>query len=152
MHNGKIGGWERLRRKIEMAIPDELFPHRHGTTDSEVLFLLMLANGLDTNPEAATARTLGFIESVMRRAEETEPLRCTAAFTDGERLYALRYASNRAPDTLYTRSRRDNSGKLLVSEPLDDGRDDWRAIPAQSFVTLGPDGERIEPFEAAVAA
>ncbi|HXF55319.1 MAG TPA: class II glutamine amidotransferase [Hyphomicrobiaceae bacterium] len=152
MHNGKIGGWERLRRKIEMAIPDALFAHRHGTTDSEVIFLLMLANGLNKDPQGATARTIAFIESVLRREQEAEPLRCTAAFTDGERIYAVRYASNRAPDTLYTRNRRDNSGKLLVSEPLDDGRDDWRAIPVQSFITLGPDGERIEPFEVALAA
>jgi len=152
MHNGKIGGWERLRRKIEMAIPDELFAHRHGTTDSEAIFLLMLANGLDRDPEGATARTIAFIEGALRSAQEAEPLRCTAAFTDGERIYAVRYASNRAPDTLYTRNRRDNSGKLLVSEPLDDGRDDWRAIPAQSFITLAPGSERVEPFEVALAA
>lgn len=152
MHNGQIGGWQRLRRQIEMAIPDELFPHRHGTTDSEAMFLLMLANGLDADPVAACAKTLGFIEGVMRRAEEAEPLRFTAAFSDGAHLFAVRYASNRAPDTLYTRSRRDNSGKLLVSEPLDDGRDDWRAIPAQSFVTLELEGMTVAPFEVAVAA
>lgn len=136
MHNGKIGGWDRLRRRIESAIPDELFPHRHGTTDSEAIFLLMMANGLDADPVQAIARTLGFIEEVMREARESEPLRCTAAFSDGEAVYAVRYASTGKPETLYTRQRRDNSGRLLVSEPLDDGRDDWLAVPPQSFVTV----------------
>ena len=136
MHNGKIGGWDRLRRRIETAIPDDLFPHRHGTTDSEAIFLLTMANGLDADPPQAIARTLGFVEDVMRDAHESEPLRCTAAFTDGETVYAVRYASTGKPETLYTRQRRDNSGRLLVSEPLDDGRDDWLAVPPQSFVTV----------------
>jgi predicted glutamine amidotransferase len=39
MHNGFVGGWPRLRRRIEALIPDELFPSRIGTTDSEALFL-----------------------------------------------------------------------------------------------------------------
>jgi glutamine amidotransferase len=39
-----------------------------------------------------------------------------------------------------------------VSEPLDDGRDDWKAVPPQSFVTLGPDGLSIEPFRVDTAA
>ena len=136
MHNGKIGGWDRLRRGIEHEIPDLLYPHRHGTTDSEVIFLLLLANGLEQEPHAAMARTLGFIENRMRAAGETEPLRVTAAFTNGREIYAVRYASNGKPETLYTRQRRDNAGRLLVSEPLDDGRDDWLAVPPQSFVTV----------------
>ena len=41
---------------------------------------------------------------------------------------------------------RRSEGTLVVSEPLDDGRDDWEAVPPQSFVTLGPDGLSIEPF------
>ena len=72
----------------------------------------------------------------MRAAGETEPLRVTATFTDGDKIYAVRYASSGKPETLYTRQRRDNSGRLLVSEPLDDGRDDWLAVPPQSFVTV----------------
>ena len=149
MHNGKIGGWERLRRRIEMAIPDELFQHRHGTTDSEAIFLLMLANGLDGDPAGAMARTLGFIEATMRDAHETEPLRCTAAFADGENIYAVRYASAGKPETLYTRQRRDNTGRLLVSEPLDDGRDDWLAVPPQSFVTVTRENVTWRDFRAA---
>jgi predicted glutamine amidotransferase len=35
---------------------------------------------------------------------------------------------------------------LVVSEPLDDGRDDWEAVPPQSFVTLGPEGIESASF------
>ncbi len=84
MHNGRISGWSALRRKIEMAIPDELFRHRQGTTDSEVIFLLMVANGLEKDPLEAYRRTMAFIGGVMREAGEPEPLRVTAAVSDGE--------------------------------------------------------------------
>jgi glutamine amidotransferase len=149
MHNGKIGGWDTLRRRIDSAIPDELFKHRHGTTDSETLFLLMLANGLDENPAGAAARTLAVIEDQMRAHRIDEPLRVTAAFSDGEKIYALRYASTGKPETLYTRQRRDNSGRLLVSEPLDDGRDDWLAVPPQSFVEVTRDHVAWRDFRVA---
>ena len=46
MHNGFVGGWPRLRRRIEALIPDELFAARVGTTDSEALFLAILGGGM----------------------------------------------------------------------------------------------------------
>ncbi len=148
MHNGRISGWNSLRRQIEMAIPDDLFRHRQGTTDSEVIFLLMLANGLEDDPPGAYRKTMQFIEGVMRDGRETEPLRVTAAASDGQRIYAIRHASDSAPETLYVRKRKTVDGTLLVSEPLDDGRDDWEAIPPQSFVALTRDEIAIQPFRA----
>ena len=148
MHNGRISGWNRLRRQIEMAIPDDLFRHRQGTTDSEVIFLLMLANGLEDDPLGAYRKTMTFIEGVMREGREAEPLRVTAAVSDGQRIFAIRHASDGAPETLYVRKRKTVDGTLLVSEPLDDGRDDWEAIPPQSFVALTRDELVIQPFRA----
>jgi glutamine amidotransferase len=148
MHNGRIGGWDSLRRKVENAIPDDLFRHRQGTTDSEAIFLLMLANGLEKDPLEAYRRTMGFIGGLMREAREAEPLRVTAAVSDGEAVYAIRHASDATPETLYVRKRKRVDGTLLVSEPLDDGRDDWEAIPAESFVALTRDDLAIRPFRA----
>ena len=136
MHNGQIGGYDRIRRRVDMAIPDDLFTHRAGTTDSEAIFLLMLAHGLDSDPQAAITSTLALIESEMRRADIDEPLRFTSAFTDGRTLYAVRYASDLQPPTLYTRVCDEISGTLVVSEPLDDGSGAWTAVPPQSFVTV----------------
>ena len=58
MHNGQIGGYDRIRRRIEDLIPDELYDHRLGTGDSEAIFLAALANGLADDPIKAMARTL----------------------------------------------------------------------------------------------
>jgi predicted glutamine amidotransferase len=152
MHNGSIGGWDRVRRRIEMAVPDALFVHRQGTTDSEVIFLLLLANGLETDPRRACVATMQFIEEAMRGAGVRDPLRVTAALSDGRRVYALRHASDATPETLYVRDRKSRAGTLIVSEPLDDGRDDWQAVPPQSFVTLGVEGLSIAPFQLDAAA
>jgi predicted glutamine amidotransferase len=152
MHNGSIGGWDKVRRKVEMAIPDALFVQRQGTTDSEVIFLLLLANGLEADPQRACAATMRFIGEAMRAADVRDPLRVTAALSDGQRVYALRHASDTTPETLYVRDRKTRAGTLIVSEPLDDGRDDWNTVPAQSFVTLGPEGLRVEPFRVGAAA
>ena len=40
MHNGQVGGFETFRKQADMCIPDALYRHRKGATDSEVLFLL----------------------------------------------------------------------------------------------------------------
>ena len=71
MHNGQIGGWDKVRRQVEQAIPDDLFQHRSGTTDSEALFLMMLGNGLAADPEGAARRTLGQI-GVSSRGRSTQ--------------------------------------------------------------------------------
>ena len=150
MHNGQIGGYDRIRRRVETAIPDDLFTHRAGTTDSEAIFLLMLAFGLDRDPVRAVAQTLTLIENEMRRAGITEPLRFTSAFTDGCKLYAVRYASDRQPPTLYTRVCSEIAGTLVVSEPLDDGSGNWTAVPPQSFVTVTSEQIAITAFAEAM--
>ena len=48
MHNGQIGGFKQLRRRIENMIPDGYYSQRHGSTDSEAIFLAALAEGLLT--------------------------------------------------------------------------------------------------------
>ena len=109
----------------------------------------MLAHGLDADPEGAVAKALGLIEREMREAGVEEPLRFTSAFSNGRVVHAVRYASAGKPETLYTRKRRDNSGRLLVSEPLDDGRDDWEAVPPQSFVSMFDDDVDWSEFKVA---
>jgi glutamine amidotransferase len=147
MHNGGIGDWEAVRRPIEARIPDDLFRHRGGTTDSEAMFLLLLAFGLDADPLGAFRKMLGFVEVVMERAGIAEPLRFTAAATDGHNVYAVRYSTKIVPETLYVRGIARAHGHLIASEPLDDGRTDWEAVPPQSLVTLEPGQIRIEAFQ-----
>ena len=50
VHNGEIHGIEKIRRELLFAVDPELFPHINGTTDSEVMFYLMLTFGLEQDP------------------------------------------------------------------------------------------------------
>lgn len=127
MHNGQIGDWNLIRRRVEAMIPDALYEHRIGTTDSEAMFLAILGAGGDTDPVGATLRTVTTLTDMVAQSGTTEPLRFTAAFTDGQDLYAFRYAYNGSANTLYYRQERDNL--LIASEPLDTERTYWKPVP-----------------------
>jgi glutamine amidotransferase len=73
----------------------------------------------------------------MLAAGIAEPLRFTAALTDGERLWAFRWASDSRPATLYWRQ--DATGLVIVSEPIDGERSDWNAVPNDCSLVVGPD-------------
>jgi predicted glutamine amidotransferase len=127
MHNGQIGGYARIKRRLEALIPDELYDRRLGTTDSEAIFLAALANGLKDDPVAAMARTLKQVRRLMDEAGIDDALRFTAAVTDGDSLWAYRWACDGKPPTLYFRE--EQSGLLVVSEPIDDKDRGWREVP-----------------------
>src|SRR2546427_4398970 len=125
MHNGLIGNWARLRRKVEALIPDEFYPSRIGTTDSEAVFLAILGAGGDKDPIGATRRTLATLTDMV--GTNMEPLRFTAALANGRDLYAFRYAANDNANTLYYREAAGNV--VVVSEPLDADRAHWTPVP-----------------------
>jgi glutamine amidotransferase len=150
MHNGFVGSWNRLRRKVEALIPDELYPSRVGTTDSEAVFLAILGAGLvgsaaPADPVTATARVIGELTQLVNGEGYGEPLRFTAALSNGQDLYAFRFAVNDAANSLYYRSER--KGVVVVSEPLDSDRSHWTAVPNDSVV-IARAGEPVEvrPF------
>jgi glutamine amidotransferase len=143
MHNGLIGNWSRLRRKVEALIPDELYGSRIGTTDSEAVFLAILGAGGDRDPAGATARTLATLTDMA--AAHGEPLRFTAALANGRDLYAFRYAANDNANSLYYRESGDSV--VIVSEPLDAERAHWKPVPpGHMIVAQAGKPARLEPF------
>ncbi|GJE46106.1 class II glutamine amidotransferase [Methylobacterium soli] len=152
MHNGQIGGYHRIKRRLEALIPDALYDGRRGTTDSEAIFLLALANGVVDNPIGAMAETLATVRELMQGAGIAEPLRFTALLTDGDSLTAYRWACDGRPPSLYYRET--ETGLIVVSEPIDGCREGWQVVPkggtlqarrGERAVVLGADaiGERI---------
>lgn len=127
MHNGQIGGYAKVRRRLEALIPDTLYDAREGSTDSETLFLIALSLGLAEDPVGAMARTLAATRALVRATDIDEPLRFTAAYTDGASLVAYRWACDDRPPSLYWRET--PSGLFVVSEPIDADRNGWREIP-----------------------
>jgi predicted glutamine amidotransferase len=135
MHNGQIGGYARIKRKLEALIPDGLYAGRGGTTDSEALFLIALGRILaGEEPVRAMAAALADAVALMQEAEVSEPLRFAATLTDGEAVHAFRWSSDTRPPTLYTCAA--DTHVVIASEPLDDKRDCWRALAPNSAVTV----------------
>lgn len=138
MHNGQIGGYTAVRRAIENLIPDTLYANRHGTTDSEAIFLAALARGAMSHPVQAFSEVLSTIRGVTKTAGITDALRFAAAFTNGDTLYAFRWACDAKAPTLYWRH--DNNGLHVVSEPLDESKGDWNALPQGSALVADRHG------------
>ncbi len=135
MHNGQIGGYGAIKRRLEALIPDELYDARTGTTDSEALFLIILAHlnaGMDA-PSAFTA-ALSQAMALSQAAGLREPIRFAAVMTDGETIHAARWSSDPKPPTLYVCERADSI--IIASEPVDARRDCWRALPPNSMVSV----------------
>jgi glutamine amidotransferase len=65
-----------------------------------------------------------------RGEQRLEPaLKLTVAFSDGQALHAVRYATDDHAPTLYTANLRKGVGRSIVSEPFDRDGGDWQAIP-----------------------
>jgi predicted glutamine amidotransferase len=145
MHNGMVGNWGRLRRKVEALIPDAFYGSRIGTTDSEAVFLAILGAGGDKDPVGATARVLATLTELVSNDGYREPLRFTAALANGHDLYAFRYAANDNANSLYYRESGGNV--VVVSEPLDANRAHWKPVPPGHAI-VARDGEPVslEPF------
>lgn len=137
MHNGQIGGYERVRRALDARIPDDVYNARVGTTDSEAFFYLLFAHGLDSDPVGALAKTVALVVETMSQAGTDEPFRMTAALTDGETLYALRYSTDPDPPTLFYV--REAEKLIVVSEPLDADETNWAPV-ANGHVLVARNG------------
>lgn len=152
MHNGQIGDWSLIRRKVEALILDEFYSSRVGTTDFEAVFLAILGANPERDPVAAVLRTLGVLTDLVRASGTRQPLRFTSALANGRDLYGFRFVHNGNANTLYYREQ--NGNVVMASEPLDTERDFWKPVPP-GHVAIARAGEpaSLAPMEnVAVAA
>lgn len=153
MHNGQIAGFEEIRRAIDFQIPPALYRYRRGVTDSEAMFLLLLANGLDDDPAGAFRRVLTIIDEAMQAEGVSGPVRVTAAATDGQKIVAIRYANDGAGPTLYYGlAHREggiesgHGGILVLSEPLDSNQANWVEVAGASILIAGDGAVVVHPL------
>jgi len=162
VHNGYVGDFARLRRTLLLAVDEARFADLLGSTDSELLFHLALTFGLEDDPVGALERMAGLVEAVGAEAGVAEPLQMTVGLTDGERLYAARYASGPVVNTLYVSedvhslrllypeeerlSHLSDDARLVVSEPLVALPGAWREVPPSTALVV--DGPTVveQPF------
>jgi glutamine amidotransferase len=138
MHNGQIGGHERIERRLEARLDDEHYRARLGTTDSELFFHLLFVHGLERDPADALRRTIDLVTEEAARGGVAEPFRMTAALTDGRELLAVRHATDPDPPSMYWRCR--DGSLLVVSEPLDENGDPWNEVPPDRLLRAGATG------------
>lgn len=160
VHNGEILDVEKVRRDVVLAIAPELFPEILGTTDSEAMFFLALTFGLEQDPLGALERMAGFIEEAGRRRGIEQSLWMTLGVSDGESIYAVRYASDGEAPTLYhsremqdlywmnprLRERFTPSARVIVSEPIGKVPEAWVAVPQGTALVLREGEVETRPF------
>jgi predicted glutamine amidotransferase len=162
VHNGVIAGFEEMRRDLILAVDPSLFTGIRGSTDSEVLFHLALTNGLQDDPLLGLERAVGFVEETARRHGIEDPIQASIGVTDGNRLWAIRYASRGRPRTLFASAdpsairrlypdnerlqRLRDEDKVIVSEPLVDLSGLWNEVPENSALIVQPGPDESRPF------
>jgi glutamine amidotransferase len=162
VHNGVINGYEEMRRELVLAIEPELFGAIAGSTDSEVLFYLALTFGLEEDPLGAMERAVGFVEKTAATHGIEHPVQMTVGIANGERLWAVRYSSERRSRTLFVSAdvsalralhpgnprleELTDEDRAVVSEPLSDLPGVWLEVPESTALVIGPGEDEQIPF------
>ncbi|KIW00004.1 uncharacterized protein PV09_08358 [Verruconis gallopava] len=141
MHNGGIGGWKYIKRKVGQSLRDEWYMLVQGGTDSEWIFVLFLdtLESMGYHP-IRDAGPHGFGHAVLRKAllktiarineftrdgvpEDEARSLMNFAVTDGHSVVCTRYVS----------SKTDEAASLFFSSGTDwtefvdvDGNKDWK--------------------------
>ncbi len=161
MHNGDIGGFPQIKRKLRDRLSDRVYNWLQGETDSEHFFSLLLDN-LDRKsktPQTIMAAVEQSIADILELAGENGgqgPVLLNVAITNGRFMVATKYVSDpgETPNTLYHSegSRYEcqegvchmvqkgdpaQHAVLVVSEKLTDIEQDWHEVPLNHFVAVG---------------
>ncbi len=133
LHNGQIGGFEQAKFELERQLCESLFLKRMGTTDSELIFLLMLQNGLKQSPVEAIRNTLSMICNLMTDKQIEEPLKASICVSDGNQFWAVRYSSAQEAPTVFIKQ--DGANIVLASEPLEKSPE-WKKVSPQTILNI----------------
>lgn len=164
VHNGLIERFGEVHRRLAMGVDETLYPHIRGTTDTEIMFHLALTEGMANDVPGAVARMVGRVEAACRDRDIEEGVKMTLGITDGERLYAFRYATQGDPPTLFfsreLHALRDIApeagrafldrfpadARVVVSEPLVDLPGAWETVPHASWLVVEKGEVTVHPF------
>ncbi|KAJ1817491.1 glutamine amidotransferase subunit [Coemansia sp. RSA 2599] len=167
MHNGNIGGFDRIKRKMQNFLREEIYLSVQGTTDSEhafAVFLNMLQDPLGRQEfsydelRQAMLATIEQINQWLGEAGVTETSLLNFAVTDGQTVVCTRYITDREMEgaSLFYSSgsefrNEEVSGTyrmikankredvvVVASEPLTFEKSDWMVIPSNTLLVITP--------------
>lgn len=133
LHNGQIGGFEQVKFMLERLLPESLYLLKRGSTDSELIFLLMIKNGLFDNAVRAISLTIEEIEATLKDKAITEPFKASMCLSNGAQFWVVRYSTDSVAPTVFIRCLDGNM--TLASEPLD-SKTQWDAVPVQTITEI----------------
>jgi predicted glutamine amidotransferase len=132
------------------------------------MFFLALTFGLEDDPFGAVERMAALVEETGRRHGVEHPLQMTLGFSDGERLYAVRYSSEGESRSLYHScdvaalkqlhpdqprlQRLPDDVVAVVSEPLIELEDAWEKVPEATALIAEGGSVELRPFRPGAAA
>jgi glutamine amidotransferase len=162
MHNGSIADFRGVKRDLVLGVDPSLYPYIEGSTDSEVMFFLALTFGLDHDAPAAVERMVDRVETVGRKHDIEYPIQMTVAASDGRRLWAFRYSSERRSRSLFYSTDMltlrelhpevpafqavSEETRLVVSEPLGDLPGAWNEVPESSWGVIQEGADELHDF------
>jgi predicted glutamine amidotransferase len=151
-----------VKRDLVLAVDPSLYPSIEGSTDTEVFFYLALTHGLEDDPPAAVESAVGLIEEVGHRHDVEHPIQMTVATSDGDKVWAFRYSSERDSRSLFystdvptlrelypdleVLARITDESRLIVSEPLRDLPGAWNEVPESSYGVIQEGQDELHPF------
>jgi predicted glutamine amidotransferase len=181
MHNGDVGDFRLVRRKLLASVCDEAFGNVYGSTDSEHFFALFIDAllGLEERDPAlrmaqALARAISRVLELVQSAGEGGDSYLNIAISDGEHAIVSRFtdADDGVPESLYyftgqlyadvgPTARRKGTQAVTVSSERLTADAGWVEVPANQIIILRRDrepefvdtlsGQRIAPRKSAVA-
>lgn len=161
MHNGGIGGFAEIKRKLRRGLSDVAYNWIKGETDTQHLFAVfidkMLAHGENYTPQDlvdALVATINDIEAMKVEAGSDETSYLNVVVSDGNTIVGTRFISSSDEEALslyYSTGSRyvceggvcrmvetdeSESSAMIVSEKLTDLQQDWRKVPQNHLVVI----------------
>ncbi len=176
MHNGNLGGFRTIKRRLRSGLSDESYHWIEGQTDSEHLFATFLDRLSRGDEEEGSTRrltealrsTIAQLGELRRQCKVEEPSFLNLAVTDGRSIVATRYVSDPSlePASLfYAVVHGEPSvsggweyrpevgekpvGVVVASERLGGSSEQWRPVPRNHLVVVGRDHVvQVTPIDA----
>jgi predicted glutamine amidotransferase len=159
MHNGDVGDFRLVRRRLLASVCDEAFGNVYGSTDSEHFFALFIDSllGLDQQDSAlrmaqALSRAIGRTLELVRSAGAGGASYLNIAVSDGEHAVVSRFtdADGEAPESLYyftgqlyadvgPRAKRKGTQAVTVSSERLTSDPGWIEVPPNRIIMLRRD-------------
>jgi len=161
MHNGVLGGYKQIRRKLLRKLSDEAYDAIQGSTDSEHLFGLFLNHLPEPHGTVTCEQMIQAMEGMFQdlnklllEEEVRQHSYLNLAVTNGTSLIAVRYTTNPnvQPASLYYMHGHEYhcrgetcvmeptfgipSAIVVASEPFTARRSDWMKVERNSMMVI----------------